>query len=579
MKLFKIDKLTLYNNNEESYTYDFSYGINYFIGENDTGKTVFYNFINYMFGSSNKLTNSDAYYDLKRAHMILTSDGASYEFGREVNSNLCYFRNIIDKDFEEIDLREYKRNLNQIFSPDDDNIDLHKFSGERITYRSFTAFNFISEDRHGVLVDFLSEALETKNRFRLPIILDFIFNENINEIELMQRELDRLEKEIKLIEQKLVYQDLIVDKVNENLRVLDITPNFNGMNHNSIRKQIRNLQELNVNQENDPTTLTQLLIMYNTMTEQIKKSESIRSELKVSRRNNENRIKMIATLEDLIDVDNSYEYLVEPVVSILNELNKTISFRDYYISNDSVKLLKKDRDEIKKKILNKQAKEHHFTVDDKTKAILLIKEHLEDFKFINTDELEALEKKVKELRRDIQLLKRSDDFKKVKEFSNKITEYFLSASEVSEIVAENKRQNGFWIDYIKKGNILQPMLTINDSEESEEYIIGSMARKTLIQLSGYLAFFYLFLKENKYPVIPLLVIDHISKPFDAGNSGAIGAILSKAMTEIGKEELQVVIFSDRSPQEINISPNNSKKLVTNYKSGFNPFINKIDSQK
>src|SRR5699024_2834736 len=261
----------------------FSSGINYFIGENDTGKTVFYNFINYMFGSSDKLSNSDAYSGLKKAHMIVTIDEKSYEFGREINAKQCYFRNIVDKSLVEIDLKEYKRNLNQIFSPIDGNDDLHKFSGERITYRSFTAFNFISEDRHGVLVDFLSEALETKKRFRLPIILDFIFNENINEIESLQRDLERLEEKKISLEKKLTYQNLVVDKVNENLRVLDIVPNFNGINHDNIRKQIINLQKLNMNQENDPTTLTQLLIMYNTVTEQIKTSESIRTELKASK--------------------------------------------------------------------------------------------------------------------------------------------------------------------------------------------------------------------------------------------------------------------------------------------------------
>ena len=56
------------------------------------------------------------------------------------------------------------------------------------------------------------------------------------------------------------------------------------------------------------------------------------------------------------------------------------------------------------------------------------------------------------------------------------------------------------------------------------YYTGSMARHTLMQLSGYLGFLKLLLEENKYPIIPFLVIDHISKPFDKDNSLAIGKI-------------------------------------------------------
>ena len=50
--MFRIETLTLYNLDDEKYTYSFSAGLNYFVGSNSTGKTVFYNFIDYMFGSS-----------------------------------------------------------------------------------------------------------------------------------------------------------------------------------------------------------------------------------------------------------------------------------------------------------------------------------------------------------------------------------------------------------------------------------------------------------------------------------------------------------------------------------------------
>lgn len=573
--MFKIEKITLHSKKEEAFEYKLLSGINYFIGGNGTGKTVFYNFINYMFGESSNLSKEDWYESMNKAYMIMAYDGERYEFGREIHTAQCYFRNVGDERIESIDLKEYKSNLNQIFNAgDSENIELHNFSEEKITYRGFTVFNFLSEERHGVLVDFLSEAINVKNRFRLPIIMDFIFNEYINEILELQKQLKKIEGKIKTIENSLSYQDFIITKVNKNLRILDISLSFNGNNDNDIRDQIEGIQKLNMNIKSEPTTLSQMLIMYNTMTEQIKKSDSIRLETKNNKINADNRKEMVSTLVDIVDENKSYSYLINPLISILDELEKSIAFGDYYISSNTIDMLKKDREELKNAIKNKQSKDIHYTVDEKTKAILLINEYLNEHVYVDEEKLKGFKNEARETRKKIRKLKKSDDIKKIKKFSEKVTEYYFSASEVSSIVAENKKQRGFKIDYIKKGNILQPMIESDlDQKESEIYTIGSMARKTLIQLSGYLAFFYMFMNDNKYPIIPLLVIDHISKPFDEDNSKAIGKILNKAIEEIGEEELQVFIFSDLNPEEINISADKSRKLVTESKSGFNPFMN------
>lgn len=53
--MFKIESLTLYNLNDDKYTYSFSKGLNYFVGSNSTGKTVFYNFFDYIVGASKKI--------------------------------------------------------------------------------------------------------------------------------------------------------------------------------------------------------------------------------------------------------------------------------------------------------------------------------------------------------------------------------------------------------------------------------------------------------------------------------------------------------------------------------------------
>ena len=66
-----------------------------------------------------------------------------------------------------------------------------------------------------------------------------------------------------------------------------------------------------------------------------------------------------------------------------------------------------------------------------------------------------------------------------------------------------------------------------------------MARHTLIQLCGYLGFLKLLLEEGKYPIIPILVIDHVSKPFDIQHAKALGEVLNKACKIIGKENIPI----------------------------------------
>ncbi|HBJ2613928.1 TPA: hypothetical protein LA742_002408 [Clostridium botulinum] len=98
-----------------------------------------------------------------------------------------------------------------------------------------------------------------------------------------------------------------------------------------------------------------------------------------------------------------------------------------------------------------------------------------------------------------------------------------------------------------------------------------MARHTLIQLCGYLSFLKLLLEEDKYPLIPILVIDHVSKPFDQSNSRAIGKIINTAIDGIGKDKLQIFMFDDEEYETLSLQPENFENLVSKGKSGFNPF--------
>lgn len=85
-------KLTLINNNDE-YTYNFSESINYFRGKNDTGKTEFYKFIDYMFASSTDISGKEWFKKhLTRAKLIFEFNNINYELTRSLDGKHNLFK-------------------------------------------------------------------------------------------------------------------------------------------------------------------------------------------------------------------------------------------------------------------------------------------------------------------------------------------------------------------------------------------------------------------------------------------------------------------------------------------------------
>ena len=181
--MFKISSLTLYGTQESQvYTYEFDYGINYFKGKNDSGKTEFYTFIDYMLGSGANLKNKDWYEGtLKCAELSFEYNGISFVITRyldNVNKNFIRYKD--EKSSDELRLEEYKERLNLIFSQDQMALqDLRNFVGEDLTYRTFTLFNFLGENRQGILHDFFDKDSHIRYSLKLPGILNYIFNKNL----------------------------------------------------------------------------------------------------------------------------------------------------------------------------------------------------------------------------------------------------------------------------------------------------------------------------------------------------------------------------------------------------------------
>ena len=67
-------------------------------------------------------------------------------------------------------------------------------------------------------------------------------------------------------------------------------------------------------------------------------------------------------------------------------------------------------------------------------------------------------------------------------------------------------------------------------------------------------------------------IDHISKPFSNQNLSAIGTVIDIIYAYINLDDFQIFIFDDKECEQLNIKPQHNENLVTNTKTGFNPFF-------
>lgn len=582
--MFKIEKLILYSPTDEEYVYEFKSGINYFRGKNSSGKTVFYDFVDFMLGKSEDIREKLWFKDsLKKATMIISLDRISYMLTRYANPKINYFK-YLDEESEEaeiIDLREYKDRLNSIFAKDIALLrQIREFTEQELTYRTFSMFNFLGEKRQGTIHDFLDKCGNIEYSVKLAPLLNFIFNNNLEKIHELQKELEQLLAKMKSYEEKSSKFDFICNQVNKNLQKLGTNVWYTGSNDEDIRRSIDELKNMEQPQRKGvEKNIADLEVIYNNISEQIKVYENTISDAKQFEKENTNRKSLLENLEQLLKESEDFTYLVNPLEELIRSLDNTISFSQYTIKDKTITELKKQQSKLRIAIKRNDARFRCFTMEEKAKAIALIEEYLQADIHNCSSELQETKRQIKEVKDEIKILQNSDNLVKIRELSSYITNLYESAKGISSVVDDDLAQEGFRIKYLKRGNILQPMFQTVEKDENEverkqevNYYIGSMARHTLIQLCGYLGFLKLLLEEEKYPLVPILVIDHVSKPFDEKNAYAIGRIIAKACEDIGKENLQIIMFDDKEYDALSLKPDYQSNLVSKGKSGFNPFF-------
>lgn len=586
--MFRIDKLILISDEEKEYTYSFSSGINYFQGSNDTGKTEFYEFLDYMFGRSEQLDLSKEWYEhLSKAILSFTYNNISYAITRTKDIDCNYFEYIDEEKNEEIlSLREYNERLNSVFGINKEiAATIKEFTGENDTFRIFTMFNFLGETRQGVMNDFFDKCSRVEYKLKLYALLDLIFNKNISEIMSLEKELEQLTKEIKDLEKTEFKYEYINNQINDCINILGLGIIYDGTNKKKILNKLEKIKQLNSIQKKKSENIVELEYLFNHINEQIKVYENAQVDINQIDIANKNRELLLENLNEIINDNPDFEYLVNPIKETLNEVKKSISLTNYLITDKTILELRKRRKEIKQELDNSKHYSKLYDLNEKERACALLES------FLNESSLESSLQSINdkrnrqtEIRRLLANLKKSQDNDKIKLLSENITSLYKKAVS-SSLVSGDMTNDGFNIKYFKNGNSLQTFRNETIKEDNIEKIVevsyskGSMARHTLIQLAGYLGFLQLLLSENKYPIIPFLVIDHISKPFDNDNRKGIGEILNHAISVIGENNLQIILFDDKNHEELLLKPNHAECLVNDVKTGFVPFFVPNDKEE
>ncbi|MDN5093535.1 AAA family ATPase [Aliarcobacter butzleri] len=573
--MFKIEVLKLVSVNNEEFSYKFTSGINYFQGKNDTGKTVFYNFLDYMFGASNEIGKEGCLYNLDFAELKFFYRDRSFTLKRTMHSNLNYIKYSEKSWGKEISLNEYKEKLNLIFMLDENRLKvLRNFTEEDLTYRTFTLFNFLGEKSLGNIQDFFDKCSDFKYSIKLTTILNFLFNENLEKIFLLESEIKKLKDELSDLEELTYTYKLNERNINSNLKRLDAKIAYNGQNADEVLEYLIELKNLDETKKTkNSRTISELESIYHSLSEQIRVYENRIKDTRQFQIENENKLMLIEKLNSLISNQKEYSYLITPIQNILKDINTNISFNKYYIKDGTINKLKEEKNKIKEEIKTNDSRFSAYSLDKKSFIIALIEENLDKNIIDKTKDIENKKNEIKELRENLLLLKNKDNKDKIDALSNFITSLYLSAKDESEVVSRDEKLN-VSIKYNKKGNILQPIIIYEEEEKikEENYYIGSNARHTLIQLCGYLGFMRLLIIEKGYPIIPFLVLDHISKPFDIVNGRAVGEIFNTFYKNLPKDMMQIIMFDDKSPESLSIKPDTYQSLVTDKKSGFNPFF-------
>ena len=572
--MFKLSSLKLWDYEGNSYVYDFSYGLNYIQGKNDTGKTAFFHFLDYMLGDDSQDIGHAKWFlgSLHSAELAMEFDGDRCVLFRELGGKeVRAIVNDVNQSIETLD--DYRNVINSFLCRSQSSIaDFWKYADQEIGYRTFTLFNFLGENQLGRMNDFFGKLDNVKYRIKERTLFDYLFCNDVAKVLLLEGEVSELKNKIAALERKTSENNYIIKRISAELIALGIETAFTGDNLSEIRDIIEKFDvasfEAGSKREEELAAAVDNAVM---LSNQISSLDEMINERSMIASQNRKREKLLLSLEKLIQDKPEYDELVEPMRVLLGRLRGSLSLSDIKMQKEVLEKKKCQLMAIKADLRFANACFNPLSADEKRIALLRLDDYIGRYDDEKIEERLAVEKDLLSKKKaDLRQSRLDLNRGKIKGISSRITSLYRAAESCSPFVQTDFELDGFSIEYVKNGNLIQPVFLGGDG--FVDYYTGSKARHTLMQFCGYCAFMEMLEREKQCPVAPIVIVDHLSEPFDAENMQGIGAVVKNYYSNIDKKCVQMMLFDSESPEKLDVVPDKYIQLDAGEKTGFNPFF-------
>ena len=569
--MFKIEEFLLYSGDcVKKYTL---YPNTYVFGHNSSGKTAMWMAIDYALGKS----NDDIYeYDgLQNVDAIgVTISKTSTEqtlFLKRTKNGEFFAKSDGDSAFLKVGVDGYKREIMRLLN----GADLRYFEiyeevfEENLSFRAFSFINLISEKGLGNLSLVFTESSDIKHQMRIRNINSFLFNyDNIKHIYDMQKQIEKIDEEMKEIEEKNAQYLFLVKNTKKIFELVgmhwcdDIREN---------KERFLNFKEMFVHNESVPKEdIVCLQRAALSLKEKIKTYEILKNQTIYLKDRNDKIDYVLGFLKGIAEQEEQYSDYADSIEQILIKHKRDgeiISFFDY---NEAIKQIKKELDTVEQKIKRIELSAAVQNYENTLKYIGALETNFDSIdEYVDVSKYDSLNAKRKQLIDKIKEKKKSMSQRLINEFNDYLTKIYLESDLTSKFALQDKEHDELKICYNPVSGGIYAEKN-NEKGEKETYIPGSMARETAWQILTYMAMFK-FLNDNfkGLPVLPVILMDAIEQPFVDQNITEFYNLLKKLSEEIG---IQLIIFSKNDSDAFD----EAEKINLNIE-GLNPFINKISN--
>lgn len=537
--MFKIDVIR-FNHAEEFQEYKFSKHC-FVYGKNTRGKTALTIVIDYILGSSDKLTYQGLD-NIDSVEALLKNEMTSLWIKRTVKEGGYFYRRTEESDYSEVSADTYKDNICLILKSLRNNRFLeiyNKVFDEHPTFRSFNFLNYIEEKGLGDLSTVFTKAKELKHNIRIRNIMNFFFNfDNIEQIYEKELLLDYKSKELEKL--SISYQEYSRSRLQQQKIFKELQLNYTGtystdyktfcdFRNSYVRKAKANSKDL-VYLSQSSFSLAEEIKIYNFMKNQSSNMVDRKERIK----------RLLSIVSEIVNDEPDYEEytrFIKETIEILDEENVILSLTDY---NKAIKDIEKEKKKLDYQIEVLKASSEKLSYEDAMKKVgllehifVILQEEVDIVKY--TD----LSKEIENLKKEIKELKTSFNQKNINDFNKRLTEIYLESGLDIQHLQDDIKEEGFALEF-------EPFrLCLSAKHKKGDNIVnfmpGSMARQTHIQMLVYLTMFeYLNHNFKDFIYMPLLVIDSANQPMGVDSFEKVYPVLIEMADEVG---IQTIFMS------------------------------------